>query len=173
MSHRYLLTPATCPVAVPTSGNGATLHHLSAPIVEGTGETLPGLLGLRTLENLRAILDVDRRMMHLPGPGDVQIILPPGSRSIPLEKAPSGHLVMPIDHYDQIPTQRGGLEPADNLVLTSIPTPRNETRSPLGSHWGPEFGPDHGRGSSTSQSSTGTASRSRSAPRGDTASAWI
>ena len=66
----------TCPGAVPTSDNGATLHHLSAPIVEGTGETLPGLLGLRTLENLRAILDVDRRMMHLPGPGDVQIILP-------------------------------------------------------------------------------------------------
>ena len=48
-----------CPIAVP-HGDRALLHSITAPIVEGTGENLPGLLGLRSLERERAIVDTHR-----------------------------------------------------------------------------------------------------------------
>ena len=37
--------------------------------------------------------------MYLCGPGDVEIVPPPGTEVIQLEQAPSGHLVMPISEY--------------------------------------------------------------------------
>ena len=40
-------------------------------------------------------------MLHLLGEGEAKLELPPGSTPIPLHKAPSGHLVMIIDDYDQ------------------------------------------------------------------------
>ena len=99
-----------CPIAIPHEDGTAHLHKISAPIVEGTGSDLPGLLGLRSLETDRAILDTGNRKLHFPGPGEVQFVLPPGSVSIPLEKSPSGHLVIPIDQYDQVSQKRGGLK---------------------------------------------------------------
>ena len=99
-----------CPIAVPHDDGNAHLHKISAPIVEGTGSDLPGLLGLRSLETDRAILDTGNRMLHFPGPGTTELVLPPGSVSIPLEKAPSGHLVIPIDQYDQVVEKKGGLK---------------------------------------------------------------
>jgi len=114
----------TVPVAVPHVDGTASLHSLTAPIVEGTGEDLPGLLGLRTLEGLQAILDTGNRQLHFPGPGTVKIELPPGSISVPLEKAPSGHLIMPLDAYDKVPQTTGGLDPADSaLTLITQDTP--------------------------------------------------
>jgi hypothetical protein len=91
------------PIAIPHE-NGAFPHQLSSPIVEGDGENLPGLLGLDSIERNRGILDMgDKKRLIFPGPGKVQIILPPGSIEIPLEKAPSGHLVMVIDDYEKDP----------------------------------------------------------------------
>ena len=49
-------------------------------------------------------------MLIFPGPGDVEITLPPGSVRIPLEKAPSGHLVMVIDEYQNLSSQTGGVQ---------------------------------------------------------------
>ena len=65
------------------------------PIIEGTGEGLPGLLGLNNLEENRAILDIGSRKMIYPGPGEVKYILPPGSIEMPLQKNPhGGHLCL-------------------------------------------------------------------------------
>ena len=55
-----------CPIAIPHSDGNAHLHKISAPIVEGSGSDLPGLLGLRSLETDRAILDTGSRMLHFP-----------------------------------------------------------------------------------------------------------
>ena len=109
----------TLPVALPSvDGTSASLHDLVTPIVEGTGEELPGLLGLRTLEQNRAILDVGSRQLIFPGPGKVEYKLPPGSITIPLEKAPSGHLCMVVDAYKAVPKQHGGLsEPDSSMAL--------------------------------------------------------
>ena len=76
------------------------ISNLNAPIVSGKGSDLPGLLGLQSLEASRAVLDVGGRKLHLLGPGELQMTVPPGTRSIPLTKAPSGHLVMIIDDYE-------------------------------------------------------------------------
>ena len=56
-------------------------------------------------------------MLYYPGPGEVEIVLTPGSIAIPLEKAPSGHLVMPIDEYERCSSVKGGTpETSLNLV---------------------------------------------------------
>ena len=109
----------TCPIAVKDETGQSKLHKITAPIVQGTGENLPGLLGLRSLEQERAILDCGSRMLHLVGQGEVQLTLPPGSVSIPLQKAPSGHLVMVIDEYEEVAASRGGL-PEASLQLHTV-----------------------------------------------------
>ena len=106
-----------CPIATPHTDGASHLHQISTPIVEGTGADLPGLLGLRSLETDRAILDTGKRQLIYPGPGEVTWNPPPGSVTIPLEKAPSGHLVMPIDEYERCPKHKGGTpETSLNLV---------------------------------------------------------
>ena len=109
-----------CPIAVPHTDGKAHLHKISTPIVEGTGADLPGLLGLRSLETDRAILDTGNRKLYYPGPGEVKIILPPGSITIPLEKAPSGHLVMPIDEYDRTTKKTGGTPETSLQLATTL-----------------------------------------------------
>jgi hypothetical protein len=98
--------------------------------VEGNGEDLPGLLGLRSLETDRAILDMGNKKLYFPGPGEVKIELPPGSIEVPLEKAPSGHLVMPIDDYEKIVKRTGGT-PETSLQLNAIEVPVPETPDDL------------------------------------------
>jgi hypothetical protein len=99
----------SCPIAVPYGDGKARMHKITSPIVEGTGAKLPGLLGLRSLEHERSIIDTGKRMLYFLGPGEAQIILPPGSSAIPLQKAPSGHLVMEIDAYENVQAYKGGL----------------------------------------------------------------
>ena len=97
------------PIAVPHADGTSHQHTLSSPIVEGTGSELPGLLGLRSLEAARAILDTGNKRLIFPGPGPLEIKLPPGSVEIPLHKAPSGHLVMIIDDYEKLAAATGGI----------------------------------------------------------------
>ena len=67
-----------CPITITNSANQTSLHRISTPIVDGPGgEELPGLLGLRTLEAQRAILDTGNRWLYLPGPGEIKIVMPP------------------------------------------------------------------------------------------------
>ena len=66
------------------------------------GSDVPGLLGLTALTTNRAILDCNTRQLHFCGPGDYDLtkLLPPGTDSLQLEIAPSGHLVLPCCEYD-------------------------------------------------------------------------
>ena len=85
-------------------------HQFSASIVEvDEGSLLPGLLGLQTLEKYKAMLDCGKQQLHFVGDGEVELKLPPGSISIPLHKAPSGHLTMIIDDYKALSAQLGGV----------------------------------------------------------------
>lgn len=99
----------TCPIAVQTTAGKVELHTLRAPVVGGSGKHLPGLLGLQTLEANNAVLDIGNRTLHMLSKGKAQLQLLPGTLSVPLEKSPSGHLVMTIDSYEDIQQQRGGL----------------------------------------------------------------
>ena len=61
---------------------------------------LPALLGLASMSNNRAVLDMVSNQLHFCGPGDVKLTLPPGTESYQLEVAPSGHLVLPIGDFE-------------------------------------------------------------------------
>ena len=108
----------SCPIAVP-HGNRALLHSITAPIVEGTGANLPGLIGLDSLKANRAILDMDKNQLIFSGPGEVKYELPPGSKVVPLEVAPSGHLVMVTDSYGELPPDSQGGVADSELAMWS------------------------------------------------------
>jgi hypothetical protein len=90
-------------------GNGSqqTTRQVELPIALPGGETgvfttpalensdLPALWGLNSLEKLKALVDVGSRRLIVPGPGGFKITLSPGSKSYPLEKSPTGHLLLP------------------------------------------------------------------------------
>lgn len=78
--------------------------------------------GARTLIHERAIMDMGARRIVFPGPGELRMELPPGSVVIPLEQAPSGHLVMPIDEYSKVTKATGGT-PSSSLSLISMDAP--------------------------------------------------
>ena len=98
---------ASVPVAVPAeypSGISTALHTFECPIVEGSGENLPALLGLKSMADKKAILEMTpgKEALIFPGPGGYEIKLAPGHTKIPLKKAPSGHLCIPTDHFSSV-----------------------------------------------------------------------
>ena len=97
------------PVAIPSEDGTARLFNLSAGIVEEPGEDLPGLLGMDVLRSRRAIMDIGNKRLIFPGEGEIEIRLPPGSFVTPLIEAPSGHMVMVIDAYNDFQQSRGGV----------------------------------------------------------------
>ena len=116
-----------CQLAIPHNDGKTRLHKITAPIVEGSGSELPGLLGLKSLEADRAIVDTGNRTLIFPGKGDVKLELPPGSITVPLQKAPSGHLVLVVDDYENAISKQGGT-PEVSLQLQALetPVPRDE-----------------------------------------------
>jgi hypothetical protein len=72
----------------------------TAPTVDNSN--LPLLLGLLALIKNRCILDFTQEPMklYMCGPGGAKIELAPGSRTFPLEQAPSGHLVLPCSDFE-------------------------------------------------------------------------
>ena len=113
---------ASVPVAVPAeypSGSSTALHTFECPIVEGSGEKLPALLGLKSMAEKKAILEMTpgKEALIFPGPGGYEIKLAPGHTKIPLKKAPSGHLCIPTDHFNSVSSSSssssasGGLPP--------------------------------------------------------------
>jgi len=77
----------------------AGLDTFTAPEIPNSG--VPALLGLETLRRNHALLDCGKAVLHLCGPGPLQIQLPPGSRSFDLEIAPSGHMLLPCDNFTE------------------------------------------------------------------------
>ena len=104
-----------CPLAIPTcereqpEGFPSQIFPITGGIVEEPGDELPGLLGMDVLEGKRAILDIGNQQLIFPGPGKVEMSFPPGTVITPLAKAPSGHLCMLIDAYDQLEHKTGGI----------------------------------------------------------------
>ena len=118
----------TCPIAACHDDDTVHLHNLTVPIVNPPGDDLPGLLGLKTLQEHNSILDIGgKRLCFLPEGEKVDLahLLPSGSIVIPLETAPSGHLVMTVDNYEKVAKARGGLQ-EQSLQLLSNQSPAKE-----------------------------------------------
>jgi len=86
---------ACVPLALQEGASG----DFTAPVVPNS--EIPPLLGLATLRRLRAIVDTFQNKLYLCGPGDVEILLPPGSSEFDLKDAPSGHMLLPVTEFKQ------------------------------------------------------------------------
>ena len=86
----------TLPVGLEDGSQGEFI----APIIDGS--EIPGILGLRRMEQQKAIIDTHGQKYIVPGPGGVEMKLSPGSKMYSLKKAMSGHLMLPITSYDRI-----------------------------------------------------------------------
>ena len=109
------------PTAVEHVNDQVHQHTYEAPIVDGSGSKLPGLLGLRSLERHRCIQDCSKRQLHFVSDGDVEIKLPSGSVTVPLVKLPSGYLAMVIDNYERLQAQQGGVPTVPMQVHAHMP----------------------------------------------------
>ena len=85
------------------------LLRVEAPVCSGRGSNLPGLLGLRAIEERRGVIETtpDQAFLTFPGPGGYHIIWEPGALHLPLTKAPSGHLCVELDHWDWLDDEAG------------------------------------------------------------------
>jgi len=129
---------ATLPISIMTNPSGniddpdrkAAKHYYEAPILEGKqGQHCPGLLGLRSLQANKTVLqlDADKRMCTFPGPGGYEIKWAPGAVHIQMESAPSGHYVIPVDSYSEL-TETKGL-PEKTVTLTAYDDGNNGSSS--------------------------------------------
>jgi hypothetical protein len=98
------------PIALTDTEGHTTVDTFETPVLEGPGGSdneVAGLLGLQSLRAQRGIIDTWNRLLHFPGPGGVQITLPPGSRSFQLEDAPSGHMMLPTSDWARLKKKTG------------------------------------------------------------------
>ena len=97
------------------------LLRVEAPVCSGRGSHLPGLLGLRTIEERRGVIETtpDQAFLTFPGPEGYHIIWEPGALHLPLTNAPSGHLCVELDHFDRLDDEAG--------VPNSVIYPRDMT----------------------------------------------
>ena len=63
------------------------------------GSDVPGIIGQRSLKANRVLLDCFNLRMYTVGPGDTEIVLPPGSEMYDLEESREGHLMLPCDVF--------------------------------------------------------------------------
>ena len=88
------------PVALRHAGEQRTsIGEFTVPSVQDS--EMPGLLGRTSLTNNRAVWDFITEKLYFLGPGDYDLIraLPPGTDVFQLERAPSGHSVLPCCEY--------------------------------------------------------------------------
>ena len=90
----------TLPIAMSRENDTTVIGNFTTPVVANS--ELPGLLGLKTMRNNRAVLDMVNLQLHFCGPSDINLTLPPGTKSFQLEISPSGHLVLPCTNFENM-----------------------------------------------------------------------
>ena len=91
--------------------DGNQIHRFDTPLVEGTGEDLPAILGLKSIKGKQGVIQTadGKEMLSFPGPGGYEIKWSPGTQHFRLKSAPSGHLVVPLGDFSQTNKSRGGV----------------------------------------------------------------
>ena len=80
-------------------------------MIGGTGKAFPALLGLQSMSRQNNVLEMapGHEYLTLPGPGGYNVTWSPGTVRYKLEKAPSGHLILPCDEFEKVTQEAGGL----------------------------------------------------------------
>jgi len=60
---------------------------------------IPGLLGLNSMDEHHVLLDIRNNKFILVGKGGYKLQLSPGSSILPMQRAPTGHLMLPISDW--------------------------------------------------------------------------
>ena len=111
------------PVAIQRADGTVATGTFTAPTVDNSG--LPALLGLQSLRDARALLDMHTMQLHFCGPNGAQIELSPGSQTFRLELSPSGHLVVPCCEFKKASQKADNgsfvLQPQEQLSLAAQP----------------------------------------------------
>ena len=94
-------------IAVKFEDQPATRETFKANVAEGVGADLPAILGSISMQDRDSVLILRRgkEMIAFPGPGGYKIEWSPGTRLLPMTAAPSGHLVIPCDLFDDLPSK--------------------------------------------------------------------
>ena len=111
------------PIATDLQGVGTKLSEFRASSVGGTGKDLPALLGLKSMSKQCGVLEMTEGSEYLtfPGPEGYQVEWSPGTRRYKLERATSGHLMLPCDSFNQVANNQGGLEEIKTTFYTGKP----------------------------------------------------
>ena len=89
------------PIAMETIDGRLICGDYASPVLDDDNHALPALLGLKTLIELKAIIDFSKLTIAFCGPGDTRVEYPPGTDIFKLFQAPSGHLMLPCCEYDK------------------------------------------------------------------------
>jgi hypothetical protein len=122
------------PIAIDEQGDGTKMSEFRAPSVGGPGKALPALLGLRSMSRQGGVLEMaeGREYLTFPGPGGYQVEWSPGTRRYKLERAISGHLILPCDAFDRVSQKQGGLEETRTSFYTGTPQKVTKTTCEIG-----------------------------------------
>ena len=109
---------ATCdyetvaPIAVKFDEQDATLETFRANIADGCGADLPAILGSESMQEKDSVLILrkGKEMIAFPGPGGYKIEWSPGTRLLPMMPAPTGHLVIPCDRFEELNKNKNNTE---------------------------------------------------------------
>ena len=108
-----------------------------------TEDELPLILGLRSMQDRNAVLEMSKgkEVLTFLGPGGYIITWSPGTVHIPLSTAMSGHLMAPCVEYSKVPKSTGGVDTATNTVhatpTRSHPAGQSASgKSGIIPHWG-------------------------------------
>ena len=95
------------PIAVKYKELPAAKECFKANIAEGCGADLPAIWGMDSMQEKDSVLILRKgqELVAFPGPGGYKIQWSPGTKLLPMTPAPSGHLVIPCDHYDALSTE--------------------------------------------------------------------
>ena len=117
------------PIAVLSGNNEAEVHYFETPIVEGGGEDLPALLGLRSIRAKNGVIETQpgQERLSFPGQGGYTIQFSPGTKHIKLECAPSGHLVIPCCEWTKVQSKAG--VPIPRTTFHATPTQQDHSAS--------------------------------------------
>ena len=99
----------TLPIAVKYKDEPANRDTYTANIATGSGADLPAILGSDTMQAKDAVIIMrkGKEMMFFPGPGGYTISWSPGTKLLPMEAAPSGHMVIPCDKFAEASSSSG------------------------------------------------------------------
>ena len=128
------VTVVTCTI---DERDEAHMDEFTEPVLNGEESmSIPAILGLQSLEDLKAVIDCGKGRIHFPGPGGLYIAGAPGTRSHQLEKAISGHWMLPVNDFHRkedacrscpLPTSSIQLH-ADETTSTSSSTRQYDER---------------------------------------------